>query len=231
VIEVIILAGGRGTRLRGVVNDVPKPMAPIHGKPFLAYQLEALAQKGVNRIILSVGYMSEKITAYFGCTYSGMEIVYVIESQPLGTGGAIKLAMSRCTQDHALVLNGDTYLDYPVEELESLWQGDKRPIIVGIKVNDAERYGKMRLSYDFKRVEGFEEKGLAGPGIINAGCYVIPVNFLSNYPDEVFSYEENILPNTVTKETVDFLLAKDYFIDIGIPSDYNNFINYIGNNI
>lgn len=227
MIEVIILAGGRGTRLRGVVNDVPKPMAPVNGKPFLAYQLETLAQKGVNRIILSVGYMSEKIIKYFGSNYSGMEIEYAIEDQPLGTGGAIKLALKSCTQDHVYVLNGDTYFDYPVRELEELWQRDRRPIITGVNIDNAHRYGRIRLSCDSKTVEAFEEKGLAGPGIINAGCYVIPYNFLSDCTERGFSFEEILLTKNLRDKHLNFLLSDGYFIDIGIPSDYDNFIKYI----
>ena len=227
MIEVIILAGGFGTRLRKVVSDVPKPMAPVKEKPFLAYQMEMLKKRGVNRVILSVGFKSEIIIEYFGDSYSGLKIEYVVEEYPLGTGGAIKLAIERCTQDHVYVLNGDTYLDYPIKELEELWQSDKKPIITGVEVKEALRYGKLNISGDSREIVGLSEKGACGPGIINAGCYVIPTNFFARYDKKKFSFENDFLKNYLSNKKINLLLTDKYFIDIGIPSDYGRFINYI----
>ena len=92
--EAIVLAGGLGTRLRSVVPNLPKPMAPVAGRPFLEIVLNRLAQKGFRRVVLSVGYMAEKIVEHFGDRLSGMELVYAFESTPLGTGGAVRFAFS-----------------------------------------------------------------------------------------------------------------------------------------
>ena len=109
--EAIVLAGGKGTRLQSVVFDLPKPMADINGKPFLAYQLDFLIENGIKRFVLSVGYKSEFIIQYFKNSYRNVPIEYAIETQPLGTGGAIKYALSKCISENVFVINGDTYLE------------------------------------------------------------------------------------------------------------------------
>ncbi len=113
--EAIVLAGGFGTRLRQVVPDLPKPMAPIAGRPFLEILLLSLYQKGFSRVVLSLGFMAEKIIAHFGDRYVGMDLVYAVEHHPLGTGGAIRVALAQCASDHVFVFNGDTYLDLEVK--------------------------------------------------------------------------------------------------------------------
>ena len=109
--EAILLAGGFGRRLQAVVPDLPKPMAPVSGRPFLEILLSILADKGVNRVILSLGYRAEQISSYFGARYAGMELDYVVEEAPLGTGGGIRLALSRCSSNPVFIFNGDTFLD------------------------------------------------------------------------------------------------------------------------
>ena len=115
--EAILLAGGIGTRLRSVVPNLPKPMAPVAGRPFLEILLNSLAKKGFKRVVLSVGYMAEKVVSHFGYNFVGMELVYEIEETPLGTGGAVCKAIAQCNTDHVFVFNGDTYLDLEVAEV------------------------------------------------------------------------------------------------------------------
>lgn len=115
--EAIILAGGLGTRLRSVVQNIPKGMAPIQGRPFLAYQLDYLIEQGVNRIIFSVGYLHECISNYFGREYNGCQIVYSVEESPLGTGGAIRQALHHCKDQNIWVLNGDTYCNVNLKDM------------------------------------------------------------------------------------------------------------------
>ncbi|OGQ56462.1 MAG: dehydrogenase, partial [Deltaproteobacteria bacterium RIFCSPLOWO2_02_FULL_53_8] len=165
--EAVVLAGGFGTRLRQVVADLPKPMAPIAGRPFLEILLSMLARKGFTRTVLSLGFMSEKITRHFGENYAGMELVYEIESQPLGTGGAIRAALARCVADHVFVFNGDTYLDIEADELERVWQADHHPVIVVREVPDTMRFGRVEMCDG--RINAFLEKGVSGAGLINAG--------------------------------------------------------------
>ena len=219
LMEAIVLAGGFGTRLRQAVPDLPKPMAPVAGRPFLEILLTSLARKGFGRVVLSLGFMSEKIVEYFGDRFAGMELVYEIEDTPLGTGGAIRAALERCTADHVFVFNGDTYLDVETSEVEAQWQARRVPIIVAREVPDTARYGRLATAQD--RLLGFNEKGLAGPGLINAGCYVLPKEILDGYPrGKAFSLETDFLAREVSRQRFDVFVTKGQFIDIGIPEDY-----------
>lgn len=217
--EAIILAGGFGIRLRQVVPDLPKPMAPVAGRPFLEILLTAIARKGFSRVVLSLGYMAEKVVEYFGDRFADMELVYEIEEMPLGTGGAIRQALGRCIADHVFVFNGDTYLDVEAAEVDACWLAQRAPIIVAREVSDTARYGRLDIANN--RVLGFSEKGLAGPGLINAGCYVLPKGVLDGFPcGAAFSLEADFLAKAVTQQRFDVFVSKGLFIDIGIPKDY-----------
>jgi D-glycero-alpha-D-manno-heptose 1-phosphate guanylyltransferase len=217
--EAIILAGGFGTRLRHVVPDLPKPMAPVAGRPFLEILLSFLARENFHRVVLSLGYMADKVVEYFGDSFDGMELVFEIEDTPLGTGGALRRAMMHCIGDHVFVFNGDTYLDLAVKEVESHWHKHRVPIIVACQVSDAARYG--RLSVGHGRVSGFAEKGMSGPGLINAGCYVLPVDIFKDFfPEASFSLEKDFLEKAVAEQRFDVFVANGRFIDIGLPEDY-----------
>jgi D-glycero-alpha-D-manno-heptose 1-phosphate guanylyltransferase len=217
--EAIVLAGGFGTRLRQVVADVPKPMAPVAGRPFLEILLGSLSQKGFSRVILSLGFMADKVSDHFGTRFAGMDIVYVVEDTPLGTGGAIRLALEVCSQDHIFVFNGDTYLDLDIQSLEQCWQANRHQIVVGRQVPDTSRYG--RLVTDGGRITCFSEKGVTGLGLINAGCYVFDKNALAKFPlNQTFSIEADYLEHEVARATVDVFVSQGMFIDIGIPEDY-----------
>src|ERR1700726_1352181 len=117
IIEFVVLAGGKGTRLRAIVRDWPKPMADIAGRPFLWWLMTRLKQQGVGRVILSVGYKSEAIQDYFGAAFDGLEISYAVEKEPLGTGGAMKYALEKTRVPQVIVLNGDTYADVSLQGL------------------------------------------------------------------------------------------------------------------
>ena len=217
--EAIVLAGGLGMRLRELVPDLPKPMAPVAGRPFLEILLRSLAHKGFQRVILSLGYMAEKIVAHFGDNYAGLEIVYEIESTPLGTGGAIRKGFESCTLDHAFILNGDTYLDIEVLEIEALWQAKKLPIIVARSVADTSRFGRIEAAHG--HVLGFVEKGLPGPGLINAGCYLLPTSILDIFPlGEAFSLEVDFLAQAISQRPFELFISHGQFIDIGVPEDF-----------
>jgi D-glycero-alpha-D-manno-heptose 1-phosphate guanylyltransferase len=217
--EAIVLAGGFGTRLRQVVPDLPKPMAPIGGRPFLEILLSSLAHKGFKRVVLSLGYLSEKVIGHFGDKFADMELVYVIEDKPLGTGGAVRQALKFCNADHVFVFNGDTYLDVETSQLEMLWLTHQVPVIVAREVSDTARYG--RLDTVDERVLRFCEKGLAGRGLINAGCYVLPRTILEEFSGgDVFSLETDFLAEAVTQQRFDVFVTKGQFIDIGIPEDF-----------
>jgi D-glycero-alpha-D-manno-heptose 1-phosphate guanylyltransferase len=217
--EAVVLAGGLGTRLRHVVPDVPKPMALVSGRPFLAIVLGTLARKGFDRVVLALGYKAECVADHFGAGFAGMELAYEIERSPLGTGGALRQALRQCRADHVLVLNGDTYLDLEVDALEAQWQLHRLPIVVARDVPDAARYGRLDVSGD--RVVGFAEKGSSGRGLINAGAYVFPTDIASAFPgDEAFSLESDFLAHAVVRSSVQFFVSRGHFIDIGVPEDY-----------
>ena len=217
--EAIVLAGGFGTRLKQVVPDLPKPMAPVAGRPFLEILLTSLAHKGFGRVVLSLGYMAEKVVAHFGVRFAGMELVYEIESSPLGTGGAVRIALAQCAADHVFVVNGDTFLDLEVVEVEAHWQKHRAPIIVAREVSDTARYG--RLDTNHGRVLGFVEKGVVGAGLINAGSYVLPVTILDGFPlGQSFSLEADFLAKAVAEQRFDLFVTNGHFIDIGVPEDY-----------
>jgi D-glycero-alpha-D-manno-heptose 1-phosphate guanylyltransferase len=216
--EAIVLAGGFGTRLRSVVSNVPKPMAPVGGRPFLDLLLGSLKAKGITRVILSVGYMSDAIISYFQKNSLGMELVFEVEPSPLGTGGAIAAALRQVHSDCVLVLNGDTYLDLDIRAVSSMWPGDRTPIVVARAVSDTERFG--RIDFANGRITKFIGSGIQGAGIINAGCYLIPTNvFLGENMPERFSFEDDFLCKRPPLSLRVFV-ALGQFIDIGVPDDY-----------
>ena len=219
MLEAMVLAGGLGTRLKHVVPHLPKPMAPVAGRPFLEILLASLASKGFSRVVLSLGFMAEKVVAHFGGQFAGMELVYEIEEIPLGTGGAVRQALERCSTDHVFVFNGDTYLDLELSDVEAHWHTHHAPIIVGREVIDTARYGRLNVTEG--RVVGFAEKGIAGPGLINAGCYVLPVSILDEFAlGQPFSLETDFLAQVVGRQRFDLFVTHGHFIDIGVPEDY-----------
>lgn len=217
--EAVVLAGGLGTRLRQVVPDLPKPMAPVAGRPFLELVIAMLGRKGFTRVVLSVGFMAEKIVGHFGTHFAGVDLSYAIEPQPLGTGGALRYALAECRDDSVFVFNGDTYLDLEVSELASSLRPGADPVIVARRVPDTSRFGVLDIADG--RVLGFKERGDGGPGLINAGCYVLPVDLLDGFPDGAeFSLERDFLPNAVRTRRFQVFATRGKFIDIGVPADY-----------
>ncbi len=217
--EAIVLAGGFGTRLREVVTDVPKPMAPIAGRPFLEILLSMLSKKGFTRVVLSLGFMADKIINHFADSYKGMQLVYEVEQQPLGTGGAIRAALTQCETDHVFIFNGDTYLDLEVDALEHLWQHSHTPAIVVREVPDTERFGRVEMQEG--RINAFLEKGVSGLGLINAGCYVLSKNALDDFPlGFAFSLETGFFIKQLQHIRFNGFVTQGRFIDIGVPNDY-----------
>lgn len=217
--EAIVLAGGFGTRLREVVPDVPKPMAPVAGRPFLEILLQHLSAVGFKRVILSLGHKAEAIYSHFGASFAELEIEYVIEEVALGTGGAVRLALERAHNDHVFIFNGDTLIDLDAHEVDSMWRMQRRTIIVGCNVPDTTRYGRLLVSSG--TVTGFLEKGGGGHGVINAGCNIMGVDQLDAWPVGVpFSLETDYLAPAVGRREVAFFETDGLFIDIGIPDDF-----------
>lgn len=221
--EAIVLAGGFGTRLRKVVSDVPKPMAPMDdkGTPFLALVMHKLAEQGISRVILSVGYMAEVIQKYFGNTFEGMTIDYVIEDSPLGTGGAVKKALGICNEDNVFVLNGDTFLDVSLAELKQLHEHTNADFtLVAREMSNFDRYGVLALD-EANRVLNFGEKEYCMHGYINGGVYCLRRGLIDDMRENVFSLEKDFLEAKVDQLHIHAYKTNSYFIDIGIPADYS----------
>ena len=220
--EAIILAGGLGTRLKAYIPNVPKPMANINEEPFLDLLIRNLSNNGFKRIILCVGYQSEKIISYFGNEKYSTEIIYSLENEQklLGTGGAIKKALNLSISEKSFVFNGDTFLDLNIDLVEKHFNSRKNNIIIARYVSDLSRYGKLIINNG--KLKGFKEKGQFGSGFINAGCYVLKRESLKYFPnEESFSLEVDFLSKKINELNMDTFVANGLFIDIGIPSDYN----------
>jgi len=220
--QAIILAGGFGTRLQSVVKNTPKPMALIHGKPFLAYLLDYLKSHGITKIILSVHYLREQIQDFFKVNYQGLDISYAIENQPLGTGGAIVNAFQYIDiSEPVFVINGDTFLQLDYQAMFLQHQKTSPLITMALrKMVNCNRYGIVLT--DRGKVIAFGEQGSSSPGLINAGVYLIKTSFFQEFPvtASAFSFEKDFLLHHINQLHPDAFITDDYFIDIGVPEDY-----------
>lgn len=219
--EAIILAGGFGTRLSHVVSDVPKPMAPVYGKPFLTYLIDRLIDAGIRRVILATGYKHECIESYFGTSYRGIEIVYSQETTPLFTGGALLQAAQKIQSEDFVVLNGDTLFDIDLQKLYDFHVQNHANITIALRqVADTSRYGSVTCSNS--NIIAFKEKAESvGTGDINGGIYAINREWLmnQNLPTK-FSFEKELMQPLAGDPSFYGLRFNNYFIDIGVPEDY-----------
>lgn len=223
--EAVILAGGRGSRLGDLTLECPKPLLPVRGYPFLVHLILELSKKGINRVILSVGYKAEKIEEYFrSCELSLPEIDFCRESEPLGTGGAIKKSLGYTRSSHVLVLNGDSYVEFSLNNLVAKHDSNSALItLCSAKLPNASRYGIIKFD-DAKVVYEFLEKQPNVSGWINCGCYLLDreqvAGVLSNIDEKEFSFEREFLEKEVSSKKLFAYLVEGQFLDIGIPSDY-----------
>jgi D-glycero-alpha-D-manno-heptose 1-phosphate guanylyltransferase len=222
--EAIILAGGLGTRLKSVVSDVPKPMALINDIPFLSYMLEQLHKYSFRKVIIAAGYKSEVIESYFGYSYKKIKIVYSIEKEPLGTGGAIFEASLLIESDCFFVLNGDTFFKIDFSRMEENFIKGKSGLSVALKgMANFERYGTVTTNGE--RITSFNEKAFCEEGLINGGIYIINKSwFKQRVENRVFSFEKDILEKRVSVDKITYYKSDGYFIDIGVPDDYERAI-------
>jgi D-glycero-alpha-D-manno-heptose 1-phosphate guanylyltransferase len=219
-VQAIVLAGGFGTRLRHVVPDLPKPLAPVAGRPFLAIVLGQLADQGFDAAVLAVGYRQEAIRRAFGDRFGRLELLYAVEDRPLGTGGAIRRAAHACRDDDVFVLNGDSYVELEFAAMQAAHrQAGVALTVCAVEVPDAARYGRILI--EDSRIAGFAEKGTTGPGLINAGVYLMRRDLLETLElPEVFSFEQDVLAARLSVLRPQVHLAHGRFIDIGVPEDY-----------
>jgi|PlaIllAssembly_1097288.scaffolds.fasta_scaffold127518_2 D-glycero-alpha-D-manno-heptose 1-phosphate guanylyltransferase len=218
--EAVILAGGMGTRLRSVIKDIPKPMAPVNGKPFLFFVLQWVHRYPVEKIILSLGFRAGTVRDYFGDSFSGIPVEYVIEDQPLGTGGAVKYATRFTEGDHFLVINGDTFFPIDLKKFYDFHIENSNLVSIALKrMKDFDRYGTVECHED--TIVRFREKGFCSEGLINGGIYLINKNYFeSKELPEVFSIEKDLMEKEAGSGILKAQIFDDIFIDIGIPEDY-----------
>lgn len=220
--DVIILAGGLGTRLASVVKDVPKPMAPVAGEPFLNHILEKLPLSNIGKIILAVGYKYEVVKSYYGEEYKTTPIQYSVENEPLGTGGGIALALEHVAEDTVLILNGDTSFDINFEEMwQTHNQSDYLMTLALKQMPQPDRYGTVLLEKD--QIVRFQEKKVGlRTGLINGGIYWADKHLKYELPlKEKYSFETEVLEKKVFESKLGGYISDEQFIDIGIPEDYD----------
>lgn len=197
-------------------------MADVNGKPFLSYVLDYISDFGYKKVVLSVGYLHEKIEEYFGNRYKSISIDYAVENEPLGTGGAISFALEKCSAENVLILNGDTLFKANLTDFERFHnENDANLSIILRNVPDTSRYGSVKIDNN-GRIVAFEEKNTAqGCGTINGGIYMISKELFNDYNfPKKFSFEKDLMEKYYKQEEFYGISSDGYFIDIGIPEDY-----------
>lgn len=226
--QAVILAGGLGTRLRSVIHDLPKPLAPVNARSFLERQMDMLIAAGFQQFVLCVGYRHELIETHLGDGATrGVRIVYSVESDPMGTAGALRLARPHL-QDTFLVINGDTFWATDLAQLLQAHRTSGTAATIGlVHVPDAGRFGHVTLD-DQSLITWFNEKGASGPGLINAGVYIFTGAAWDYFTDESpLSLEKQVLPAMVRRRLVRGCPLEGYHIDIGTPEGYAQFQEYV----
>lgn len=221
VTEAIILAGGLGTRLRAAIPDLPKCMAPVNGRPFLAYVIKYLEEQGIEKFIFSLGYRSEAFTQFICESLPAGNYQLVVEDEPLGTGGAIRFAMQSAATEDVVVVNGDSICMADISSQAEFHQDRNAICTLALKpMKNFDRYGVVEMKPDHA-IALFREKQMYTEGLINAGVYLINHKKFSAlaFPEK-FSFETEYLQKNCHSNSLYGFMQDGYFIDIGIPEDY-----------
>lgn len=219
--ECIVLAGGLGTRLRSVVADKPKCMAPLGDQPFLYYLLHYLHRQGITHAVLSLGYLSEQVIDWCNSAALPLRISFTVEQEPLGTGGGIIHALPALEGNEMFIVNGDTYFEVDLPAFHRFHQAHQSPLSLALKpMQQFDRYGSIELD-TAGRISAFHEKQFREQGLINGGIYLTTAAFLESLLlPEKFSFETAVLEPGVAAGQLYGFVSNTYFIDIGIPEDY-----------
>jgi len=230
-VVAVILAGGLGTRLRSVVADRPKCLAEVLGRPFLAHQLDRLAAAGIARALICTGYLGEQVEASIGPRHGPIEVAYSREQSPLGTGGGLRLGVSRTDRPFLLVVNGDSLCDAALAPLlERSVEVGGRPVMMLVQMPDTAAFGRVACADEAagSRVTGFCEKGVAGPGWINAGIYLMArADVMGIAVGEPVSLERDVFPAWAAAGHLFSLRTTAGFIDIGTPETYHRLERFL----
>jgi D-glycero-alpha-D-manno-heptose 1-phosphate guanylyltransferase len=218
VSEAIVLAGGLGTRLRGVIGELPKPLAMVAGRPFLFWLLAYLERAGLERILLSVGFRHDEIRTVVGTAFGRMRLEYVTEDEPRGTGGAIAFALQHCQSRRVLCLNGDTYFEVDIDAMAAETVGADVAIALR-QVDDVGRFGAVKCQEG--RITGFAEKNARGPGLISGGTYLLDRSRVAaQLAPMKSSFEQDFLARRLQDMRFMGFVSNGYFIDIGVPESF-----------
>lgn len=199
-------------------------MADVHGRPFLSYIFDGLAQSGLfSSLVVSVGYMKESITNFFGNAYRGMSITYSVENEPLGTGGAVALALTKIRGEVVYVLNGDSLFEIDFQAMLKVHNDNLARVSMAVKqMTHVDRYGTLDVKHG--RIQGFYEKQYRERALINGGIYLIDRLILGEYKMPLrFSLESDFFEREAQGLQIVAFQSDGYFIDIGIPEDYEKF--------
>lgn len=220
ITEAVVLAGGLGTRLKTVVPDLPKSLAPVSGKPFLAHLLDSVKKQGIKKFIFALGYKSEQIEQFVKEYLSAGTYSFSLEEEPLGTGGAIYKACHQVSSPNVIVLNADTYFGVSFSNLAIIHELRKAECTLALKPMKAfDRYGAVEIEKQV--IVGFSEKKYHRDGLINGGVYALSAaSFLQKSFPAVFSFEKDYLEKYYRDGQILGLVSDAYFIDIGMPEDY-----------
>jgi NDP-sugar pyrophosphorylase family protein len=223
IITPIIFVGGLGTRLRPIIGDKPKALAQVNGRPFLSYILEQLEDMKFNYIILCTGYKAYLIKREFGSAYKGINIQYSEEPAPLGTGGALRKALSLVHTDFILAMNGDSYIDFDLNSyIDWHYTNKMEASLLLSEVQDTRRFGYVQINKNSKILEFIEKPKLQASGWINAGIYLFKKRLLEIIPSGIFfSLEKELFPKLAGKNIHGYR-CNGKFIEIGTPQSYNS---------
>jgi mannose-1-phosphate guanylyltransferase len=219
-VDIVVLAGGLGTRLDGLLTDAPKIMAPIAGRPFLDYLLGWLTEQGAARVILGLGHRARPVLDYLEAhSFSPLEIITVVEPRPLGTAGALGFASSCLRSDPVMVMNGDTFVEADLSAfLASHRNAGTAASMLSVQVNDAHRYGRIDIDAS-DRIARFEEKSSAAtePSWVNAGVYLFDRSILERIVELQHGSIERDVLETLPPGSVHACRTEGRFLDIGTP--------------
>ena len=229
-IAAIILAGGMGTRLQGVLSGSPKVLAEVNGRPFIFNILDQLLHAGIAKVIISTGHLADQVETTIGKRYGSLNVEYSKEHKPLGTGGALKLAQKNVDMDYFLVMNGDSYVEFNLLRLFIYSTRKKASIVILTKkVDDASRYGTIKLNKNREIVQFIEKGKRAENGMINAGIYIVEKSTFNYMPDKIpYSLEYDFFPKMIGQNIYGFV-TDGRFIDIGTPTSYLKAQNFFEN--
>ena len=217
----VILAGGLGTRLRSAVPDRPKVLAEVCGRPFVEYLLDQLSWEGVESVVLCTGYLGDQVQDRLGTNYRRMALRYSREQQPLGTGGALRLALPLLKTDPVLVLNGDSYCDTRLDTF-AIWHADRKTpaTIVLAETDDTRRYGRVQIDDEGRILQFSEKTGDSGPGLVNAGIYLLSRELIASIVTGcTVSIEHEVFPGWIGRGLCGFP-SQGRLWDIGVPEAY-----------